>query len=366
MEKDSPIYIAGHQGMVGSAILKNLKQRGFHNFILRSKEDLDLTRQGDVEQFFESERPEYVILAAARVGGIQANNVYRAQFIYDNLTIQNNIIHQSYRSGVKKLLFLGSSCIYPARASQPMNEQALLTGELEFTNEPYAIAKIAGIRMCESYALQYGSDFIAVMPTNLYGTNDNYNLETSHVLPAMIRKFHLGKCLAEGDWDAIRNDLTRRPVKGTDGHASVDQILETLLGFGIMQDGDGRVTITLWGSGNPRREFLHADDLADACIHIMLSTDAAEQIRQKRQRNELPRNMHINIGTGIDLSIAALAEMIRGITGYPGDVAWDASKPDGTYRKLLDVSVLSGLGWTPRISLSEGVTLVYEQYQKQS
>ena len=303
MEKNNKIYIAGHNGMVGSAIHRRLVKEGFTNFVTRNSKELDLRNQQAVADFFKAENPEFVILAAAKVGGIVANNTYRGEFLYDNLMIQSNVIHHSYLTGVKKLLFLGSSCIYPKLAPQPMKEEYLLTGPLETTNEPYAIAKIAGLKMCEAYRAQYGCNFITVMPTNLYGPNDNYDLTNSHVLPALLRKFHEAK-----------------------------------------ERGDD--SITLWGSGTPRREFLHADDLADACFFLLQNYNGKEAI---------------NIGVWDDITILELAELIKNITGYTGQINWDSSKPDGTPRKLMDVSRLNGLGWKASIGLSEGISLVYKE-----
>jgi GDP-L-fucose synthase len=302
MDITSKIYIAGHTGMVGSAIVRKLKREGFSNLVLRTSTELDLINQQSVINFFEKEKPEYVFLAAAKVGGIEANNTYRAQFLYENMMIQNNVIHQSYVHGVKKLLFLASSCIYPKLAPQPIKEAYLLTGELEFTNEPYSVAKIAGVKMCENYNRQYGCDFISVMPTNLYGPNDNYNLETAHVLPALLRKFHEVKMKEEK-------------------------------------------TVEVWGTGKPLREFLHVDDLADACFHLMQNYWG---------------NTSVNIGTGKDISIKELAELIREIVGYKGEINWNASKPDGTPRKLLDVSLIHGLGWKHTIELEKGIREVYK------
>ncbi|MEA3448980.1 MAG: GDP-L-fucose synthase, partial [Bacteroidota bacterium] len=310
MDYKSKIYIAGHQGMVGSAIKRKLESKGYTNIISKTRDELNLTSQDAVEAFFKTEKPDYVIDAAAKVGGILANDTYRAQFIYENLMIQNNIIHAAHTYGTKKLLFLGSSCIYPRMAPQPMKEKHLLTGELEPTNEPYAIAKIAGIKMCENYYKQYGDNFISVMPTNLYGPNDNFDLEKSHVLPAMMRKIHLAKCLENQDWDAIRADLNKRPLKGINGKAEEQEILNILKEHGITFTPDSQisnspehqsVTLTLWGSGQVYREFLHVDDMADACVHIM------EQVEAKRLYDDM-RETHINIGTGEDLSIKALAE----------------------------------------------------------
>lgn len=303
MKTEAKIYVAGHRGMVGSALVRSLENKGFHNILTRTSKELDLRNQAEVAHFFETEKPDYVFLAAAKVGGIYANNVYRADFIYENLMIQNNVIHQSYKAGVKKLLFLGSSCIYPKMAPQPLKEEYLLTGLLEPTNEPYAIAKIAGIKMCESYRLQYGCDFISVMPTNLYGPNDNYDLNNSHVLPALLRKFHEAK---------VRNETE----------------------------------VVVWGTGSPKREFLHADDLADACLYLMENFSDAGLV---------------NIGTGVDLSIKELAEMISKIVGFEGKIVWDNSKPDGTPRKLMDVSKLHNLGWHHKIELEAGIQSVYQQ-----
>jgi GDP-L-fucose synthase len=307
MQPHHKIYIAGHRGMVGSAIYRRLQQDGFNNIIVRTSKELDLRNQQHVFDFFDKEKPEYVFMAAAHVGGIQANNVYRADFIYDNLIIESNVIHASHMNDVKKMLFLGSSCIYPRLAPQPLKEEYLLTGVLEHTNEPYAIAKIAGIKMCDAYRDQYGRNFISVMPTNLYGPNDNYNLENSHVLPALIRKFHEAK-------------INNHP------------------------------TVTLWGSGTPRREFLHSDDLADACVYLMHNYDEPGLI---------------NIGVGEDVTIKELAMLISKIVGYEGTLEYDASKPDGTPRKLMDVSKLHARGWKAKIGLEEGLRMVYEDFKQQ-
>jgi GDP-L-fucose synthase len=346
MDKSSKIYIAGHNGMVGSAVERNLEKRGFQNIITRSKSELNLLNESSVASFFESEKPDYVVLAAAKVGGIVANNTYRAQFIYENLMIQNHVIHQSYLHGVKKLLFLGSSCIYPRMAEQPMREDALLTGLLEATNEPYAIAKIAGIKMCEAYHSQYGCNFISIMPTNLYGPNDNYDLEMSHVLPALIRKMYLGKFLMENNWEGIKKDLNRLPIENVNGQSSESEILAILKKYGISII-DGKVSITLWGTGSPKREFLHVDDMADACVHLMLNYDAPSTIPS-----------HVNAGCGEDVSIKELAEIVKSAVEYSGEIIWDVEKPDGTPRKLLDVSKLNSLGWKPSIALEEGVKQV--------
>ncbi|MCL3851783.1 MULTISPECIES: GDP-L-fucose synthase [Parabacteroides] len=353
MNKDSKIFVAGHRGLVGSAILKNLQQKGYTNFVLRTHAELDLTDQLAVNEFFAAEKPEYVFLSAAHVGGIMANNVYRADFIYINLMIQNNVIHASYINKVKKLLFLGSTCIYPCEAPQPMSEDSLLTSPLEYTNEPYAIAKIAGIKMCESYNLQYGTNYIAVMPTNLYGPNDNFNLETSHVLPAMIRKIHLAKCLHTADWEALRKDLNTRPVEGISGDSSEKDILAILEKYGIYP---GRVE--LWGTGKPLREFLWSEEMADASVYIMEHIDFADV---RSDGNEV-RNTHINIGTGKELSIKDVATLIREKIGFEGELTFNSSKPDGTLRKLTDVSKLHALGWRHRIEIAEGVELLYNWY----
>jgi GDP-L-fucose synthase len=358
MNKEGKIYLAGHLGMVGSAILRNLQAQGYRNFVVRTLKELDLVNQAEVDAFFESEKPDYVIDAAAKVGGIVANNTYRAQFIYENLMIQNNLIHASHKHGVKKLLFLGSSCIYPRLAPQPLKEEYLLTGPLEFTNEPYAIAKIAGIKMCESYYRQYGSNFISVMPTNLYGPNDNFDLHTSHVLPALIRRFHLAKCFAAGDWDSISEDFSRHPIGVGIGGPSRDSIPSILTQQGITRDlSRDSITVTLWGTGSPLREFMHVDDMAAACIHLMQNVDAPMLY------DELGLT-HINIGTGKEISIAALARMIAGIVGYEGEIRYDSSKPDGTPRKLMDVSRLEGMGFSNGISLEEGIRGVYQWYMR--
>ena len=392
--------------MVGSAILRNLELRGFTNFVFSPYPPFDLTNQRIVADFFEKEKPEYVFLAAAKVGGIMSNNTYRAQFLYENLMIQNNIIHQSYIHRVKKLLFLGSSCIYPKNCPQPIKEEYLLSGELEYTNEPYAIAKIAGIKMCESYNLQYSTNFISVMPTNLYGPNDNYNLDTSHVLPALIRKIHLGKCLENRNWKALRKDLNKYPIEGVNENSSETAILQILSKYGIQlspfiqnpkretrntkretqnskPETRNPVTIILWGTGNPYREFLYVDDLAEACVFVMnnvnfidlksLSSAPCTMPPVPSALNHQPsaispqpiieiKNTHINIGTGHDLTINELACMIKRIVGFTGQLNWDISKPDGTYRKLLDVSKVNRLGWKEKIDLEEGIKIVYSKY----
>jgi len=350
MEKDSKIFIAGHNGMVGSAIKRNLENKGFKNIVTRSKEQLNLLSEDSVAKFFSEEKPEYVVLAAAKVGGIIANNTYRAQFIYENLMIQNHVIHQSYLNGVKKLLFLGSSCIYPRMAEQPMREDELLTGVLEITNEPYAIAKIAGIKMCEAYHAQYGCNFISIMPTNLYGQNDNYDLEKSHVLPALIRKMYLGECLIENNWTSLREDLNKRPIEGVNGSFSDDVVMKVLNKYGI-SIVNNEVSITLWGTGSPMREFLHVNDMADSSVFLLLNYDAPDTTPS-----------HVNAGCGEDITIKDLSELVRKTVGYEGKVIWDSTKPDGTPRKLMDVSKLKGLGWKPSISLEEGIRRVVSVY----
>jgi len=360
MEPNAKIFVAGHTGMVGSAILKNLQQKGYSNFVLRTIEELDLTDQRAVATFFDREKPEYVILAAAKVGGIIANNTYRADFIYENLMIQNNVIHQSYLHGVKKLVFLGSTCIYPREANQPMKETELLTAPLEYTNEPYAIAKIAGIKLCESYNLQYGTDFIAVMPTNLYGPNDNFNLETSHVLPAIIRKIHLGKCLENNDMQAIKLDLDRRPIEGTDGKSPENAIINMLEKYGVKRLSSGKVQIEIWGTGNPRREFLWSEEMADATVYVMERVSFSDMAA--RADSKEIRNTHINIGTGKDISIREIAYLIKEKTGFSGDLWFNAEKPDGTMKKLTDVGKLHSLGWRHKIEIDEGVERIYKWY----
>ncbi|WP_028524953.1 GDP-L-fucose synthase [Runella limosa] len=304
MEKNAKIYVAGHRGMVGSALVRRLESEGYQNIIVRTSRELDLRNQQAVADFFAAEKPDYVFLAAAKVGGIMANNIYRADFLYENLQIQNNVIHSAHVEGVEKLMFLGSSCIYPKLAPQPLQEDSLLTGPLEYTNEPYAIAKIAGIKMCESYRKQYGRNYISVMPTNLYGPNDNYDLNNSHVLPAMIRKFHEAKV-------------------------------------------DNKPFVELWGTGSPLREFLHADDLADACVYLMKNYDGEQ---------------FVNIGVGEDITIKNLAELIKSTVGYEGELRWNTDKPDGTPRKLMDVSKLHSMGWKHRYNLEEGVRITYQDF----
>jgi len=378
MNKNSKIYIAGHRGLVGSAIVKNLESKGYTNLVYRTHSELDLTNQIAVEEFFNKEQPEYVILAAAKVGGIVANNTYRADFIYENLAIQNNVIHQAYKHNVEKLLFLGSTCIYPKNAPQPMPEDCLLTDTLEYTNEPYAIAKIAGIKMCESYNLQYGTNFISVMPTNLYGPNDNFDLETSHVLPALIRKIHLAKLLNEGKTKEVLSDLNVNTLEGAN---------EYLSKFGVDKD-----SVEIWGSGKPRREFLYSEDMADACVFLLENRDFVDTYNQNekeilalqgelsstQERDHLGgnadtpvakakvecRNTHINIGTGIDISIKELAQLIQNIIGFKGELVFNTNKPDGTMVKLTDPSKLHSLGWKHKVELEEGVKMMYEWYKE--
>ncbi len=395
LAKNSKIYIAGHKGLVGSAIWNNLKSRGYTNLIGRSHKELDLTDQQAVKEFFDNEQPEAVVLAAAFVGGIMANMLYRADFIMQNMKMQCNVIEQSYLHGVKKLLFLGSTCIYPKNAPQPMTEDALLTSPLEYTNEEYAIAKIAGLKMCESYNLQYGTNYIAVMPTNLYGPNDNFHLENSHVLPAMMRKIYLAKLIHEGDWQAIRIDMNKRPVNPTDklraiigegnvdGENSTERILETLKFYGIEDN-----KVTLWGTGSPLREFLWSEDMADASVHILLNVDfkdiigiekyssvhygaktdgAVDRNNSEGRGGYIPalgeiRNCHINVGTGKELTIRELSSLVVEATDFKGEVVWDSSKPDGTPRKLISVDKLHSLGWTHKVEIDEGVKKLYKWY----
>ena len=344
MNKNSKIYVAGHRGLVGGAILRNLQSQDYENIITRTSKELDLKDQLATAQFFEENKPEYVFLAAAKVGGIIANNSYRAEFIYDNLLIQSNIIHNAYKNSVKKLLFLGSSCIYPKMAPQPMPETALLTGELEYTNEPYAISKIAGIKMCESYNLQYGTNFIAAMPTNLYGPGDNFDLDKSHVLPAMIRKIYLAKLLTQKKYDTIRKDL------GVPTDVQARQILD--------DHGICAKKITLWGSGNPLREFLWSEDLAEACVFLMNNVDFSDLSKNMHE----VRNTHINIGSGVDLSIRELAHLVKKLIGFSGDILFDETKPDGTPRKLTDVTKIHNLGWRHTTELEEGVKKLFQAY----
>ena len=394
LSKNSKIYVAGHHGLVGSAIWNNLLQRGYTNLIGRTHKELDLTDQVAVKRFFDEERPDAVVLAAAFVGGIMANSLYRADFIMMNMKIQCNVISETYAHGVKKLLFLGSTCIYPKNAPQPMKEDCLLTSPLEYTNEEYAIAKIAGLKMCESYNLQYGTNYIAVMPTNLYGPNDNFHLENSHVMPAMMRKVYLAKLIHDGAWDKIAIDLNKRPVEGVTGEGlstvncqlSIKQkVLNLLAKYGIENN-----KVTLWGTGTPLREFLWSEDMADASVHVLLnvnfsdiigiekyssvhygaSTDGAVDRNHSAGRGgAIPklgeiRNCHINVGTGKELTIRELSDLVVKAVGFEGTVEFDTSKPDGTMRKLIDVSKLHSLGWTHKVEIEDGVKKLYDWYKK--
>ena len=394
LDKNSKIYVAGHHGLVGSAIWNNLLQRGYTNLVGRSHKELDLTDQVAVRKFFDEERPEGVVLAAAFVGGIMANSLYRADFIMMNMKIQCNVISEAYAHGVKKLLFLGSTCIYPKNAPQPMKEDCLLTSPLEYTNEEYAIAKIAGLKMCESYNLQYGTNYIAVMPTNLYGPNDNFHLENSHVMPAMMRKIYLAKLIHDEEWDKIAIDLNKRPVEGVTGegllspltsHLSPRQkVLDIMAKYGIYDN-----KVVLWGTGTPLREFLWSEDMADASVHVLLNVDFKDVIGIEKyssvhygastdgavDRNHsagrggaIPslgeiRNCHINVGTGKELTIRELSELVVKAVGFEGTVEFDASKPDGTMRKLIDVSKLHSLGWTHKVEIEDGVQKLFEWYK---
>ena len=371
MKKNSRIYVAGGTGLVGSAIIKKLIIKGYKNICSSYRKrqplndkikwtHLDLFDQSKVMSYFETEKFDVVFYAAAKVGGILANNIYRADFIYDNLTLQNNIIYAAYKTDVKKLLFLGSTCIYPRNCPQPMKEEYLLTSELEYTNEPYAIAKIAGIKMCESFNIQYGTNFISVMPTNLYGFNDNFDLEKSHVLPALLRKIHLGKCLENNDLLGIKKDLYKNPIEGVDGSADKKVILDILEKYGISINSKGITQIEIWGSGKPTREFLWSDDMADACVYLMENIDFKD-IVESLPSKEI-RNTHINIGSGIEISIKELAEKIKKIAGFKGNIFFNTDKPDGTMKKLTDVSKLNSLGWKHKVSLDEGIKILYDWY----
>lgn len=361
MNPDSKIFVAGHKGLVGSAITQNLRQKGYSNILTRTRAELDLLDFDAVLKFFQQEQPEYVFLAAAKVGGISANNTYRADFLYENLRIQNNVIHSAYKAGVKKLLFLGSTCIYPKNCPQPIKEEYLLTDVLEYTNEPYAIAKIAGIKMCESYNLQYSTNFISVMPTNLYGPNDNFDLEKSHVLPALLRKIHLGRALEAHDESTLRADLDHLPINGIDGKGSMDSIIEALASCGIHKTPGG-VSVEIWGSGKPKREFLWSEDMADACVYIMESLNFDDLSPKDTQE---VRNTHINLGTGEDISIRDLANLIAKELEFRGNLNFNPEKPDGTMRKLTDVSKLNALGWKHKISLERGIELLYFWYKQE-
>ncbi len=396
LSKDSKIYVAGHRGLVGSAIWNNLKSRGYNNLVGRTHKELDLTDQYAVKAFFDEEKPDAVVLAAAFVGGIMANSLYRADFIMMNMKMQCNVISEAYAHGVKKLLFLGSTCIYPKNAPQPMPEDCLLTSPLEYTNEEYAIAKIAGLKMCESYNLQYGTNYIAVMPTNLYGPNDNFHLENSHVMPAMMRKIYLAKLIAEGDWQAICKDMDKRPVnppsklaeligkENVDGKSDRQRILDALAFYGIEDN-----KVTLWGDGSPLREFLWSEDMADASVHVLVNVDfsdiigiekyssvfygvkadgAVDRNNSEGRGGAIPslgeiRNCHINVGTGKELTIKELAELVVETVGFTGTVVWDATKPNGTPRKLIDVDKLHRLGWTHKVEIDEGVRRLFDWYR---
>jgi GDP-L-fucose synthase len=380
LPQDARIFLAGHRGMVGSAIYRYLQAENFRNIVTRSHHELDLVNQAAVRDFFQNEKITAVILAAARVGGIHANNTYRAEFIFENIMIQTNVIHEAYRSGVERLLFLGSSCIYPKYAKQPMREEQLLTGVLEDTNEPYAVAKIAGIKLCESYNRQYGTHYRSVMPANLYGPNDNFDLEKSHVLPAMIRKFHLAKLARQGDWEKVKKDAALF------GPISVE-FLDRLKALDPTNSPDYQPpsAIGLWGSGRPKREFLHVDDLASACFFLLNLPDGtydAIRAAAPQQQNPLAREefsdsshkhpkdeyrvSHINVGSGKDIRIRELAEIIQKVVGFEGAVNWNISMPDGTPRKLLDTSRLTQLGWQPRIGLQDGIKKTYAWYLSQT
>lgn len=385
LDKNSKIYIAGHNGLVGSAIWNNLKARGYNNLVGRSHKELDLTNQQAVKDFFEKEKPEAVVLAAAFVGGIMANSLYRADFIMQNMLMQCNVIGSAYETGVKKLLFLGSTCIYPKNAPQPMTEEALLTSPLEYSNEEYAIAKIAGLKMCDSYNLQYGTNYIAVMPTNLYGPNDNFHLENSHVMPAMMRKIYLAKLIHDDNWQAIKADMNKRPVEGITGESSKEEIINVLAKYGIENN-----KVTLWGTGSPLREFLWSEDMADASVHVLLNVDFKDIIGIEKyssvmygakadglvDRNHsagrggaIPalgeiRNCHINVGTGKELTIKELSQLVVKAVEFKGVIEFDSSKPDGTPRKLIDVSKLHSLGWKHKVEINEGVQKLFEWYKK--
>ena len=357
MELTDRIFIAGHRGLVGSAILRLLKLRGFTKIITRTHKELDLTNQYDVKVFFKAEKPDYVIVAAGKVGGIHANNTYSADFIYENIMIEANVIDAAFRSNVKRLLFLGSTCIYPKAVEQPMREDALLTGVLESSNEPYAVAKIAGIKLCESYNRQHGTDFRSVMPTNLYGENDNYHLDNSHVLPAIMRKIHLAKCLDDQNWIEIKKDLVKYPISGISSMSSKEQILKNLGKYGIHYDTNkSNSKVTLWGTGKAMREFIYVDDMAFASIFVL------ELDKKIYDSHTKPSLSHINIGTGVDISIFELAQNIKNIVGYKGEISFDATKPDGTARKLIDTSRLSMMGWSFSVSLDEGLKKNYNWY----
>lgn len=358
MNLTDKIYIAGHSGLVGSAIIRRLESEGFSNILTRSHAQLDLTNQADVSFFLNKEKPKFVILAAAKVGGINANNIYPAEFIYKNIMIQTNVIHSAFQAGVKKLIFLGSTCVYPKDADQPMHEDSLLSSFLEPTNEPYAIAKISGIKMCESYNRQYGTDFRSVMPTNLYGINDNFHLENSHVVPALMRKIHLAKCLEELNWKQIKSDLNKNPLKNINDNSSNTEIINKLQSFGIYYDSKtSKSLVDVWGSGKVKREFLSVDDMADATLFVMGLDKKTYLLNTK------PMISHINIGTGSDISIYDLTNLIKKIVNFSGNIRFDNSKPEGPARKLIDTSRLKNMGWSPKISLEQGLKDTYSWYQ---
>jgi len=365
LNKDSKVYVAGHLGLVGTAITEALKRKGYTNIIGRSFAELDLRRQEDTAAFFAAEKPDAVILAAAKVGGIMANNTLRAEFIYENLMIEANVIHAAYLHGVKKLVFLGSSCIYPRDCPQPMKEEHLLTSPLEYTNEPYAIAKIAGLKMCEAYNLRYGTDFIAVMPTNLYGPNDNFNLTGGHVMPSLMRRIHLGKLLENGDFSGIRADLKRRPVDGFDGSETEEVIMgllekQGIKGPAVLQScSPAVVQVSVWGTGRPLREFMYSGDMADATVYIMEKISFRDLV--PAGATEI-RNTHINIGTGEEITIKDLSLLLKETTGFGGELVFDTGKPDGTPRKFLDSSKLHGLGFKHATSLKAGAKKMYDWY----
>tara|TARA_B100000524_G_scaffold264122_1_gene144270 strand:- start:21724 stop:22911 length:1188 start_codon:yes stop_codon:yes gene_type:complete len=363
MNLHDKIFVAGHLGLVGSNILKRLQDMGFTNLLVRTHKDLDLTVQADVNEFFLSEKPCYVILAAGKVGGILANNTYPADFIYKNIMIQANVIEASFKSDVKKLLFLGSTCIYPKQVPQPMSETALLTNTLEPTNEPYALAKIAGIKLCESYNRQYGTDYRSVMPTNLYGENDNFHLENSHVIPAIMRKFHLAKCIETNNWDLLREDLRNTPIAGVSFSSSENLILKALNDNGISVKRTGssqhlEVSVSIWGTGQVRREFLHVDDMVSGSI-FLLTLD-----KESYKSNTRPMLSHVNIGTGKDITIKDLAETLKDICKFKGTICFDHTKPDGPKQKLTDVSRINEMGWSYKILLKDGLRQTYNNYTK--
>lgn len=352
ISKSSKIYIAGHTGLVGSSILKKFVEKGYSNLVYKTHSELDLINQQKVMRFFEMEKPEYVIIAAAKVGGIEANNTYRAEFIYNNLMIQTNIIHAAYINSTKKLIFLGSTCVYPKNTPQPIKEEYLLTSSLEYTNEPYAIAKIAGIKMCENYNLQYNTDFISLMPTNLYGFNDNFNLETSHVIPALMRKIYLAHCLQNNYWNKIKNDIKKYSLNGLNKHSSNDKIISVLRSYGITHEG-----VEVWGTGNPTRDFLWSDDLADACLFLLKNYSNFNKKKTKHI------NSHINVGTGNEISIKDLCVLIKDIIKFQGFIKFNCAKPDGTMRKVTDVQKIKKMGWTSKTSLQQGLIKMYNSYK---